>query len=250
MSEEQQPKRLAPLRSDSVFGESSGRRKPLDPKRKHAVKSPDAVTRNPTWPYLIILLLSIIVSGLAMWSGIMYSQLQSGGNWSQTSVQADSLLTPPSLFPSDTDVAALQTQSTQIFLYFTADGKFLQPLAMDLKRSIPDAERLRMSLENLLRGPLTNGWESALPSGVRLRAVYRVGQEITIDLSGELASQPQGGIHAEWLCVQALVCTALGNDPEAKQVRILISGRPADVLWSEIDLSQTFQRDESLIVAQ
>lgn len=245
MSGEKKRNRLEPLRGDSIFGESTGLRKP--PSRTRDVKSRRPETRSPTWPYLIILLLSVALSALAMWCGVMYSQLRAAGVWSQQSQRADSLLTPPAVFPSDKDVVALHAQPTEIFLYFTADGLKLQPVTMELKRTVSDAQRLRMSLENLLRGPVGSAWQSALPSGVRLRAVYQVEREIVIDLSNELASQPQGGAHAEWLCVQSLVCTALNNARDAQQVRLLISGRPARVLWSEIDLSQPFLRDESLV---
>ena len=69
-----------------------------------------------------------------------------------------------------------------------------------------------------------------------------------VDLGGPTLTQGWGtGSHEELMAVYSIVSTVTTNFPEAKRVRILINGEPADTLAGHVSLKQSLVPMPSLI---
>lgn len=132
-------------------------------------------------------------------------------------------------------------------IFFTTDGRKLQPQIIRLSQPLGVHEKLEFVLERLFDGPATDAFQSAVPSGTRLRAVYIVEDTAVVDLEGNFLSQPLGGPLAELLCVYAVVNTITENIKSIRNVRILSQGKQTSILWDQIDLSQAFAGNIALI---
>lgn len=139
-------------------------------------------------------------------------------------------------------------QKRHIRVYFTADGSTLQAQILEMNRPIEDSpQRLRFILTELFKGPATGILRSPIPFGVQLRGLYIWRNTAVVDLSREFREMPQGGPMAEMLCLYALVNTVVENMEGIEQVRILVEGEEAGLLWDQVDLSRPFQANLALI---
>ena len=132
-------------------------------------------------------------------------------------------------------------------IYFTTDGRKLQPQVYNLSQSLDPHARLTDALGKLLEGPLSEAYRPVVPLGTRLRAAYIVGDLAVVDLGGEALARRLGGPMAELLCVYGIVNTAVENVASVRRVRILVDGQPASVLWDTVDVSQPLAANLSLV---
>jgi hypothetical protein len=154
---------------------------------------------------------------------------------------------PTSLLDGRTLPARPSASRNQVRIFFTTDGRSLEPQVMHLPRSLTPQEKLRFVLEELLRGPSTDYFLSPIPAGTTLRGAYIKERTAIVDLDGAVRDRPIGGVMSEWLCVGAIVDTVLENVDAVDNVRFLINGQSVDTLWGDIDMTGAFAADVSLI---
>lgn len=134
----------------------------------------------------------------------------------------------------------------QVKIFFTTDGRKLQPQVVSLTKSLSLHERLRFVLETLLDGPVTEAFQRTVPEGTRLRAAYVQDDRAVVDLEGDLLTRPLGGPMAELLCVYGIVNTIVENLEPVKEVQILVQGRKVPILWDQVDLRGPFMANAAL----
>lgn len=96
-------------------------------------------------------------------------------------------------------------------------------------------------LRELLKGPVMPASLRLFPGDTVVRGAYLLpGGTVIVDLSGATLAQGWGtGSHQELMAVYSLVQTLTANFPEAKSVRVLVNGSPAETLAGHISLSKS-----------
>jgi hypothetical protein len=88
----------------------------------------------------------------------------------------------------------------------------------------------------LIKGPVMPTSLRLFPQDTVVRAAYLLpGGTVIVDLGGATLTQGWGaGSHQELMAVYSLVQTVTANFPEAKNVRVLVNGAPAETLGGHI----------------
>ena len=198
---------------------------------------------------ICLILLTIIAGGILtmLWRGQQSSGFQKIVPPSQRPAANLPAQTTPSQPTPPQSKAVVPGASNQVQIYFTADGLKLKPQIIELPRPMSPYERLHFVLDELLRGPMSNGLKSTLPEGTELRAAFIRDDTATINLSGAILAKPLGGVMAETLCVNAIAQTVIRNIDTVKNVRILVDDQTPAVLWDQLDLTGPITPDDSLI---
>jgi hypothetical protein len=111
------------------------------------------------------------------------------------------------------------------------------------------AAALPVVLRELVKGPASPAFARVLPRDTVLRAAYLLpGGTVIVDLGGSTLTQGWGtGSHEELMAVYSLVQTATANFADARRVRVLVNGAPADTLAGHISLSRSLSPVPSLV---
>ena len=97
-------------------------------------------------------------------------------------------------------------------------------------------------VRELMKGPVMPASLRLFPADTVVRGTYVVpGGTVIVDLGGATLTQGWGtGSHQELMAVYSLVQTVTSNFPaEAKSVRILLNGTPAETLGGHVSLSKS-----------
>jgi spore germination protein GerM len=102
------------------------------------------------------------------------------------------------------------------------------------------AGALSIVSRELLKGSANAGVPHIFPRDTVIRATFLLPDGTAfIDLGGPTLSQGWGtGSHEELMAVYSVVQTVTTNFPEAKKVRILVNGEPAETLAGHVNLSR------------
>jgi hypothetical protein len=119
-----------------------------------------------------------------------------------------------------------------------------------LPESVPAA--VPMVVRELLKGPVMPQSSRLFPSDTVVRAAYLLpGGTVIVDLGGPTVTAGWGtGSHQEMMAIYSLVQTVTANFADARSVRILINGSPAETLAGHLSLSRSFVPMPSLVEAQ
>lgn len=111
------------------------------------------------------------------------------------------------------------------------------------------AAAVPMVVRELMKGPARPPGLRLFPADTVVRGVYLVpGGTVIVDLGGTTLSQGWGtGSHQEWMAVQSLVHSITANFADARRVRVLINGSPAETLAGHISLSRSLAPVQSLV---
>ena len=93
----------------------------------------------------------------------------------------------------------------------------------------------------LMKGPTTPDLPRLFPADTVVRAAYLLpGGTVIVDLGGTTLTQgwPTGS-HQEMMAAYSLVETMTSNFAEARRVRVLINGAPAETLGGHISLAKS-----------
>jgi len=113
--------------------------------------------------------------------------------------------------------------------------------------SLPQPEHKAVALvKELIAGPKARGVRT-LPPEVKLRAITRDGDVLTVDLSQDLISRHPGGSTSEMMTVFSLVNTLTMNIPEIRRVKLLVEGRPVDTIAGHIDCKDPIAPQPGLV---
>jgi hypothetical protein len=105
-------------------------------------------------------------------------------------------------------------------------------------------------VRELLKGPVMPASLRLFPADTVVRATYLLpGGTVIVDLGGETLTKGWGtGTHQELMAVYSLVQTVTANFPaEAKFVRVLVNGAPAETLGGHVSLSKSLVPMPSLV---
>ena len=102
------------------------------------------------------------------------------------------------------------------------------------------AGALSIVARELLKGSANAGVPHIFPRDTVVRATFLLPDGTAfIDLGGPTLTEGWGtGSHEELMAVYSVVETVTANFPEAKKVRILVNGEPAETLAGHVNLSR------------
>jgi hypothetical protein len=99
-----------------------------------------------------------------------------------------------------------------------------------------------MVVRELMKGPVMPASLRLFPADTVVRGTYLLpGGTVIVDLGGETLTKGWGtGSHQELMAVYSLVQTVTANFPaEAKSVRVLVNGTPAETLGGHVSLAKS-----------
>ncbi|HEX8255048.1 MAG TPA: GerMN domain-containing protein [Thermoanaerobaculia bacterium] len=134
-------------------------------------------------------------------------------------------------------------------LYF--ESAQMQLVAERRNIALPESPAAAMPvvLRELIKGPATAASLRIFPPDTVVRGTYLLpGGTVVVDLGGTTLSQGWGtGSHQELMAVYSIVQTLAGNFPDARRVRILLNGSPAETLAGHVSLSRSLSPNQNLV---
>lgn len=132
-------------------------------------------------------------------------------------------------------------------VFFTTDGRYLSAEIFPLSLDLTPYQRVERLLNRLIMGPASKYFEPTLPSNVEILGIFMEENEVTLDFSGELKTNLQGGVTQELLTVYSIVNTVALNVEGIARVQILVDGKITPLLTREIDLEKPLRANLNLI---
>lgn len=145
--------------------------------------------------------------------------------------------------------AANKVAMRNVRLYYESPRMLLGSENRDVALPESPGAALPVVFRELVKGPRRGTTGRVLPRDTVVRAVYLLpGGTVLVDLGGATLTQGWGtGSHEELLAVYSLVQTATANFPDARRVRILVNGAPAETLGGHISLSRSLSPVPALV---
>ena len=111
------------------------------------------------------------------------------------------------------------------------------------------AAAMPVVVRELFKPPASLAHARSFPADTVVRAAYLLPDGTAfVDLGGATLTQGWGtGSHEELIAVYAVVETVTANFPEAKRVRILVNGEPAETLAGHINIARSLAPVQSLL---
>jgi spore germination protein GerM len=111
------------------------------------------------------------------------------------------------------------------------------------------AAAMPVVVRELVKPPASRAHAPSFPRDTVVRGAYLLPDGTAfVDLGGPTLTQGWGtGSHEELMAVYAVVHTVTANFPEAKRVRILVNGEPAETLAGHINIARSLGPMPSLI---
>jgi spore germination protein GerM len=127
-----------------------------------------------------------------------------------------------------------------IALFFESPEMLLVPERRDIPLPENPAGAVPAVIRELLKGPVNEAVPRLFPEDAVLRAAYFLPDgTVFIDLGGPTLSQGWAtGSHQELMAVYSMVQTVVTNFPQARRVRLLVNGIPAETLGGHVSLAR------------
>lgn len=134
-------------------------------------------------------------------------------------------------------------------LYYESPAMLLAAETRNVPLPESSAAALPVVVRELLKGPVTPAALRLYPEDTVMRATYLLpGGTVIVDLGGTTLTQGWGtGSHQELMAVYSLVQTVTANFPEAKSVRVLVNGTPAETLGGHVSVTKSLGPMPSLV---
>ena len=134
-------------------------------------------------------------------------------------------------------------------LFFEAPDMLLVPERRDIALPENPAGAMPVVVRELLKGPANAAVPRLLPADTILRGAYLLPDGTAfVDLGGPtLTNGWPVGSHQELMAVYSVVQTVTANFAEAKRVRVLVNGTPAETLGGHIALSRALAPSLGLV---
>lgn len=129
----------------------------------------------------------------------------------------------------------------QVSLYYESPDMVLVPETRNVALPGDPAAAIPVVVQELLKGPSNPSVPRLFPADAVVRAAYLLPDgNVLVDLGGETLTQGWStGSHQELMAIYSLVQTVTSNFAEAKRVRILLNGAPAETLGGHISLAHS-----------
>lgn len=138
--------------------------------------------------------------------------------------------------------AANKVSVRQVRLYFESPRMLLAAEPRNIALPESPAAALPVVVRELMKGPAAGSALGRLfPADTVVRGTYLLpGGTVIVDLGGNTLTQGWGtGSHQELMAVYSLVQSLTANFIDARRVRVLINGTPAETLGGHILLTKS-----------
>jgi germination protein M len=136
-----------------------------------------------------------------------------------------------------------------IRLYYESPDLLLVPETRNVQLPQSPAGAMSVVARELVKGSTNSGVPHPLPADTVVRGAFLLPDGTAfIDLGGVTLTNgwPAGG-HEELMAVYSIVQTITSNFAEAKRVRILVNGAPAETLAGHIALDRSLAPNRSFV---
>lgn len=139
--------------------------------------------------------------------------------------------------------AANRVSMRQVRLYYESPRMLLAAEGRSIALPESPAAAMPVVVRELMKGPANATLGRLFPEDTVVRATYLLpGGTVIVDLGGSTLTQGWGtGSHQELLALYSLVQTLTANFGEARRVRVLINGTPAETLAGHISLAKSLE---------
>lgn len=142
--------------------------------------------------------------------------------------------------------------SREVTLYF-ADNQAMYVVAekrtVNVEENITKDNLIKMLIEELIRGPQTEGLWPTIPAETRVNSVEVIGERVNIDFSEEMLTK-----HSRGAAGEDMTLTSIGNTvTEVEGIReavLTVNGKPLNIEHAIIDSSNPVVRMEEKILRQ
>jgi hypothetical protein len=147
--------------------------------------------------------------------------------------------------PTETPVnlsAANKVSVRQVRLYYESPRMLLAAEPRNLALPESPAAAIPPVIRELMKGPIPSSQLGALfPADTVVRGAYLLpGGTVVVDQGGTTLTQGWGtGSHQELMAIHSLAQTLTANFAEARRLRILVNGNPAETLAGHVSLAKS-----------
>ncbi|PYQ60535.1 MAG: hypothetical protein DMF58_07860 [Acidobacteria bacterium] len=137
-----------------------------------------------------------------------------------------------------------------VSLYYESPDLLLAPERRNLPLPQNPAAALDLVMRELLKGSANAAVPRLLPADTTIRGAYLLPEGTAfVDLGGPTLTQGwTTGSHQELMAIYSGVQTVTANFVEAKRVRVLVNGEPAETLAGHVSLSRALTPVPSMVV--
>lgn len=137
--------------------------------------------------------------------------------------------------------AANKVSVRPVRLYFEGPQMLLAAETRSIAVPESPAAAIPVVTRELMKGPARPPLARLFPPDTVVRGAYLLpGGTVLVDLGGATLTQGWGtGSHQELMAVYSLVHSLTANFPDAKRVRVLINGTPAETLGGHVSLAKS-----------
>lgn len=148
--------------------------------------------------------------------------------------------------------AANKVAVRMVRLYYESPQLLLAAESRNVPLPESSAAAMPVVMRELLKGPVMTTSLRLFPADTVVRGTYLLpGGTVVVDLGGATLAQGWGtGSHQELMAVYSLVQSVTANFPEAKRVRVLINGSPAETLAGHVSLARSLAPMPGLVDAK
>jgi len=136
-----------------------------------------------------------------------------------------------------------------VSLYYESPDLLLAPEQRSLPLPENHAAALDVVMHELVKGSVNAAVPRLLPADTIVRGAYLLPDGTAfVDLGGPTLSQGWStGSHQELMAIYSVVQTVTANFPEAKKVRMLVNGEPAETLAGHVSLNRALTPVPSMV---
>lgn len=136
-----------------------------------------------------------------------------------------------------------------VHLYYESPRMLLVAEPRNIPLPESNAAAIPVVTRELIKGPAAATSLRLFPADTVVRGAYLLpGGTVIVDLGGPTLTEGWGtGSHQELMAVYSVVHTLTANFADAKRVRILVNGTPAETLGGHVSLAKSFTPMPALV---